>query len=101
MVTRSFAPAANLAELRQRHRRYVLGALTLVLVWWLVLVVAAGWAPDLLATRIAGTVNLGMLFLLGQLISTLAVTQMYLRYARARLDPLAEAVRADPRKDLP
>jgi uncharacterized membrane protein (DUF485 family) len=42
-----------------------------------------------------GNVNVGLLFGLGQFVSTFAITTWYVWYANRRLDPIADEIRAD------
>ncbi|MBF9134451.1 DUF485 domain-containing protein [Plantactinospora sp. S1510] len=81
-------------ELRRRVRRFVALGTTSVIAWWVLLIALAGWAPDLLAEPFIGNVNVGLVLALAQLVSALAVTQLYLRFARTRVDPVAEQLRA-------
>jgi uncharacterized membrane protein (DUF485 family) len=84
--------AASFAELRRRSRRFIAAGLSFVIGWFMLLVVAAGWAPQALAKPVLGNVNVGMLLLLSQFVAALVVTQLYLRYARTRLDPLSDSL---------
>ncbi|WP_166349362.1 DUF485 domain-containing protein [Phytoactinopolyspora limicola] len=80
-------------QLRRRARRLIAALFTVFVGWFLATILLAGWAPDLFALEVAGNVNVGLLFVVGQILSTLLITAFYLRYARRWLDPLAERVR--------
>ena len=81
-------------DLRRRVRRFVALGIAWVIAWWMLLITLAGWTPGLLAEPLVGNVNVGLVLALAQLVSTLAVTQLYLRFARTRVDPVAEQLRA-------
>ncbi len=63
--------------------------------WYVLYVVVADFAYGLMATKIIGSVNLGLLLGILQFVSTFVITGLYLRYAARRLDPLAERIRAE------
>ncbi len=80
-------------ELRRRMRRFTFPAVAAFLLWYLAYVLLVSHARDLMATRVLGEVNLGLVIGLAQFASTFALTVGYVRYARRRLDPLAERIR--------
>lgn len=83
------------ARLRSRSRRYIAAMTVLFLGAFLVTVLLAGWAPSAFALPVAGRLNVGMVFAIGLIILPAAVSVVHLRYARRRLDPLAERIRAE------
>jgi uncharacterized membrane protein (DUF485 family) len=42
-----------------------------------------------------GNINVGLLFGLGQFVSTFAITTWYVMYANRKLDPIAEDIRGE------
>jgi uncharacterized membrane protein (DUF485 family) len=82
-------------ELRRRFRRFVVPATILFLTWYFTFVLLAAFAPEFMATRVVGYINIGLLLGLGQFVSTFAITIAYGRWAKRQLDPLAEAMRED------
>ncbi|PWW62677.1 DUF485 domain-containing protein [Actinokineospora spheciospongiae] len=86
--------SAAFTGLRRRFRRFVFPVTGLFLAWYLTYVLLAAYAPDLMATRVAGSITVGLLLGLGQFATTLLITLGYTRWARTRLDPLAAEVRA-------
>lgn len=83
------------AALRRAFRRFVFPMTALFLAWYLLYVLFSAYARDLMATKVVGNVNVALLFGLGQFASTFLIAYLYSRYARKRLDPLAERLRAD------
>ena len=81
------------ALLRRRQRRFVFPMTALFLLWYLAYVLLVSYERDLMDTPVLGAINLGLVIGLAQFVSTFALTAGYVRYARRRLDPLAEQIR--------
>lgn len=77
------------AELRSRYRGFVLPATAGFLVWYLLYVVLSNWGGDFMGTRIAGNVNVALVFGLLQFVTTFLLAYLYSRFSSSRLDPLA------------
>lgn len=84
-------------NLRRRHRGFVFPVLALALVWYLVYVLLAGYAPEFMATPVFGRVNIGLLIGLGQVATTFIITMVYVSFANRRLDPIAAEIREEER----
>jgi uncharacterized membrane protein (DUF485 family) len=82
-------------ELKRRHRSFVLPVALLFLVWYFAYVILADYAHDFMATPVFGNVNVGLLFGLGQFVTTFAITTWYVMYANRRLDPIADEIRGE------
>ncbi|HEV7740970.1 MAG TPA: DUF485 domain-containing protein [Pseudolysinimonas sp.] len=89
------AESADFRELQRRHRSFVFPLAVLFLVWYFVYVLLAAYAHDFMATPVFGSVNVGLLFGLGQFVTTFIITMAYVRYANRRLDPLAEKIQGE------
>src|ERR1700712_2498391 len=76
-------------ELRRRLRRFVFPMAGPFLAWYLLYVLLASYAPAFMAIKIAGNINVGLVFGLLQFVSTFLITFLYVRFADRRLDPLA------------
>jgi uncharacterized membrane protein (DUF485 family) len=85
---------AEFTELRRRFRRFVFPMTALFFLWYLGYVLLAAYARGFMSQRIFGTVHVGLVLGLLQFASTLAITAGYLRFARRRLDPQVEIIRA-------
>ncbi|MCR6690101.1 DUF485 domain-containing protein [Cellulomonas sp.] len=79
--------------LRSRFRRFVFPMTALFLVWYFVYVLLANYAHDFMSTRVWGTITVGLLFGLGQFVSTFAITMIYARWANNRQDVVADRLR--------
>lgn len=82
-------------ELRRRLRRFVFPMTAAFLVWYLVFVLLADYAPEFMSQRVAGNITLGLVLGLGQFASTFLITFLYVRHADRRIDPLADRIRHD------
>ncbi|MGW0564866.1 DUF485 domain-containing protein [Streptomyces sp. NPDC003016] len=87
--------SAAFQEVRGRYRRFVVPASLAFLTWYLVYVVAATTAHDLMARPVVGAVNVAMVAGLGQFLSTFLLTWAYARHARLRRDRAALDLRWD------
>jgi len=79
--------------LRRRMRGFAFPMAAAFLLWYLAFVLLASYARDLMATPVLGAINFGLVIGLAQFATTFALTAGYVRYARRRLDPLAEQIR--------
>jgi uncharacterized membrane protein (DUF485 family) len=80
-------------ELSRRHNRFVWPMTVFFLIYYLALPFLAGTAPGLMGSKVFGQFTFGYLFALSQFLMAFIVAWVYSRWARRRLDPLAEDVR--------
>jgi len=81
------------AHLRAKLRRFIFPMSVGFLIWYLLYVLLASYAPGLMAIKVVGNINVGLLFGLLQFISTFVITTVYVRYADRHLDPAAAELR--------
>jgi uncharacterized membrane protein (DUF485 family) len=81
------------AELRRKLRRFVFPMSAAFLVWYLLYVLLASFAPAFMATPVFGNINVGLIFGLLQFVTTFVITTVYVKYANQHLDPAAEKIR--------
>ena len=79
--------------LRRRFRSFVFPMTGFFLAWYLLYVLLAAYAPDFMSIRVAGNITVGLLFGLGQFVTTFAITMLYARWANTHQDPIAEDLR--------
>ena len=88
------------AHLRRTFRTFVFPMTALFLVWYFLYVLLSTYAPDFMSHKVFGNVTTGLLFGLGQFVSTFAITMIYRSWADKKFDPaaaeLAERVLAHP-----
>ncbi len=82
-------------ELKRRQRGFIFPMAVAFLVWYFVYVLLSSFARDFMAQHVWGDVTVGLLFGLGQFVTTFAITMAYVWYANRKLDPIAEDIRAD------
>ncbi|HLU56808.1 MAG TPA: DUF485 domain-containing protein [Pseudonocardia sp.] len=80
--------------LRRRLRRFVFPMSAAFLLWYLLYVLLASFAPGFMAQKLVGNINVGLVIGLLQFVSTFVITAVYVRYANRHLDPEAERLRA-------
>jgi uncharacterized membrane protein (DUF485 family) len=80
-------------ELRRRFRSFAVPMTVAFLAWYLLYVLLSTYAHDLMATRVLGNINVGILLGLGQFVSTFVITQLYVRHAGRSTDPIADEMR--------
>src|SRR5690606_5614102 len=81
------------AELRSRLRRFVFPMSAAFMLWYLGYVLMASYAPEVMGIPVFGHINVGILVGLLQFASTFVITGIYVRFADAKLDPVAESIR--------
>lgn len=80
--------------LRKDHRSFVFPLAVVFLVWYFVYVLLAAFAPQFMAQRVWGDITVGLLFGLGQFVTTFAITMGYVAFANRRLDPQSASIRS-------
>jgi uncharacterized membrane protein (DUF485 family) len=89
------AESEDFRGLQRRHRSFVFPLAIAFLVWYFLYVLLAAFAHDFMATPVFGSVNVGLLFGLGQFVTTFVITMAYVSYANRKLDPTAEKIRTE------
>lgn len=79
-------------ELKRRQRGFIFPMAVAFLVWYFVYVLLSSFAREFMAQRVWGDVTVGLLFGLGQFVTTFAITMAYVWYANRKLDPIAEEI---------
>jgi uncharacterized membrane protein (DUF485 family) len=80
---------AQFQELRKRYRGFAVPATAAFMVWYLLFVFMSNWAPDFMATKVVGNINVALVFGLLQFVSTFLIAWLYARHANRALDPIA------------
>ncbi len=92
-VHQEVADSPEFAGLKRTFRSFIFPMTALFLVWYFLYVLLAAFAPDFMGTPVFGNVNVGLLFGLGQFVSTFAITMTYRSWANKKYDAQAEALR--------
>lgn len=80
-------------ELRRKFRRFVFPMTVVFLSWYLLYVIASGWARDFMGQQLWGNINVAYVFGLLQFVSTFLIAWLYERHMNRNVDPLAERLR--------
>ncbi|NUP34198.1 MAG: DUF485 domain-containing protein [Streptomycetaceae bacterium] len=80
-------------ELKRRFRWFVFPMTAVFLAWYLLYVLLCAYARDFLGHKVAGNVNVALLFGLAQFATTFLAAWLYWRFANRRLDPLSAELR--------
>ncbi len=91
--------SAEFQAMRRSFRRFVFPMTVAFLVWYFLYVLLAAYATDFFATPVFGNINVGLLFGLGQFLSTALITIAYIRWANRNLDRQAAEIGAKVRLD--
>lgn len=87
--------SSEFGELRSAYRNFTFPCTVAFLTWFLLYVVCAMFAPDLMAIELAGGWNLGLVWGLLQFASTFIITWAYVKYANKNIEPKAAAIREE------
>jgi uncharacterized membrane protein (DUF485 family) len=82
-------------DLRHRYRIFIFPMGVVFLTYYFLLIIAAGWAPEWMATPVWGAVNIGMVFALSEFVTTFLIAWLYTRYADRAIDPEANLLKAE------
>lgn len=85
-----------LNEVLRRKRAFLVPATLFFVVYYFALPVLCGYAPELMATRVFGTVNVAYLLALSNFVMAWTVAALYVRKART-FDALAEQAKRERR----
>lgn len=85
--------SADFVELRKRFRAFAFPMTIVFLSWYLLYVLASGFARDFMGTQLWGNINVGYVFGLLQFVSTFLIAYLYERHMDNKVDPLAARVR--------
>lgn len=90
---RTIQESRQFVELRSRVKRFVFPMSAVFLLWYMAYVVLADYAHDFMATPVFGEINVGILMGLGQFVSTVVITTLYVRFASRTIDPGVDEIR--------
>jgi len=80
-------------QMRKRFRRFIFPMTAFFLSWYFLYVLLAAFAPDFMAIRVVGNINLGLIVGLLQFVSTFAITTIYVVFANKNIDPPGADIR--------
>jgi uncharacterized membrane protein (DUF485 family) len=80
-------------HLRKTFRSFVFPMTVVFLGWYLLYVLASGYARDFMGHQLLGNINVGYVFGLLQFVSTFLIAWLYERHMDNKVDPLAARIR--------
>ncbi|MDG4827738.1 DUF485 domain-containing protein [Solwaraspora sp. WMMD1047] len=87
------------AGLRKALRGFVFPMTVAFFLWYALYVILSAYARDFMGTKVVGNINVAIVFGLLQFVSTFLIAWLYSRYADAKLDPVADRIRAELQGD--
>ena len=90
----AFQARSEFQEYKRRFRSFAFPLTIAFMVWFLLYVVLAAFAHELMAQPFLG-LNVGLWLGLGQFVSTFGITMWYVSFANKRLDPSTTALRVE------
>ncbi|MCI2423816.1 DUF485 domain-containing protein [Saccharopolyspora sp. K220] len=87
--------SAEFRALRRRLKWFVFPATAFFLIWYLGYVAVAAYQPEFMAQPLVGEINVGLVMGIGQFVTTVGLTTLYLRFARRHIDPKVDEIRQD------
>lgn len=81
--------------LHRRKARFLAGLMLVSVAYFFLLPTCAAWYPELFRIRVAGAVNVGILFALSEFLVAWLVAAVYLRRANREFDHLTAEINAE------
>ncbi|HLR27848.1 MAG TPA: DUF485 domain-containing protein [Ruania sp.] len=82
----------DFTQLRSNFRAFSIPMTVAFMVWYFSYVLMSAFATDVMSTPVVGSLNLGLVWGLGQFVTTFLITWLYVRRSRVKLDPLATKI---------
>lgn len=81
--------SADFTTLRSNFRAFSIPMAIAFMVWYFTYVLMSAFAAGVMSTPVFGSLNVGLLWGIGQFVTTFLITWLYVRRAKVKLDPLA------------
>ncbi len=85
----------DFVQLKKRFRAFAFPMTAVFLGWYLLYVIASGWARDFMGQKLWGNINVAYVFGLLQFVSTFLIAWLYERHMERHVDPLATRIREE------
>ncbi|MGJ9423125.1 DUF485 domain-containing protein [Aeromicrobium sp. CF3.5] len=76
--------------LKKAYLGFVVPATIAFMAWYLLYVLCSNYAPDLMAIRVVGNINIALVWGLLQFVTTFGLAYWYSQYSARRMDPTAD-----------
>jgi uncharacterized membrane protein (DUF485 family) len=90
----AIAHSAEFTAVKRRLLRFAVPMSALFLMWYLGYVLLAAYAHEFMSQRVTGNVTVGLVLGLSQFVTTVVIMLCYVRFARRRVDPAIDELRA-------
>lgn len=90
---RAMQASPQFQELRSTFRNFTFPMSVAFFVWFIGFVLAATYMPDMMASKVFGNVNLGIVLGFLQFVTTFLITWIYIKFANKQIEPRAAAIR--------
>ncbi|MET7763867.1 DUF485 domain-containing protein [Streptomyces sp. NPDC005336] len=91
--------SAEFGELRGAHRSFAFPLTIAFVSWYLLYVLLSNYADGFMDTKVAGNINVALVFGLAQFLTTFLIAWWYSRHAAAKIDPRAAAIKSSLEND--
>ncbi|MDT7783897.1 MAG: hypothetical protein QOF58_2316 [Pseudonocardiales bacterium] len=88
------------AELKRSYLRFVVPLTVAFMAWYLLYVLMSNYAGDFMGHKIAGNINVALVFGLLQFATTFGIAIWYARFAARRMDPIADRLRDEYEEEI-
>lgn len=85
--------STEFGELRSTYRSFAFPLTVGFIAWYLLYVLLSNYAGDFMATKIVGNINVAFVLGLAQFLTTFLIAWWYSRFAAAKFDPKADAIK--------
>jgi uncharacterized membrane protein (DUF485 family) len=86
--------SAEFAQLRRSYRSFAFPVTVAFISWYLLYVLLSSFAEGFMGAKLFGNVNVALVLGLAQFLTTFLIAWLYSRYANAKLDGRAAALKA-------
>lgn len=83
----------DFVRVRRRLTLFIFPVSALFFAWYMTYVLLAAYAHDFMATRVFGSVTVGLLLGLSQFVTTVVIMLWYARFTRTKVDPKINELR--------
>jgi uncharacterized membrane protein (DUF485 family) len=92
---RDVQQSPEFGRLRSTIRNFIFPMTVAFFLWYLLYVLLSAYARGFMGAKIVGNINVALVFGLLQFVSTFLIAWYYSRYAAQKIDPQADAIKAE------
>jgi uncharacterized membrane protein (DUF485 family) len=92
--------SAEFGELRRTYRSFAFPLTVGFIAWYLLYVLLSSYAGGFMATKVVGSINMAFVLGLAQFLTTFLIAVWYSRFAAAKFDPKASAIKKRLESDV-